>query len=106
MKQHITLSQLNELSEKGKEKLRKWWKPEEGDMCVTNTGYEVFIGEHVDYERFQAFMADLPLLSIGQMIEFLEVHGNDCYTVFDIWWHMKMELCDALWEAVKEVLEK
>lgn len=35
MKQHITSEQLNELSDKGKEKLRKWWKPEEGDWFAT-----------------------------------------------------------------------
>lgn len=100
MKQEITVEQLNELSPKNLIKIKRW-----------------ALKRH--------YYADL---SIGQMIEFLEEHtgGND----FDIRIHSagsgwkkpgqrlvdinglpvneiedEEELCDALWEAVKEVLE-
>jgi len=89
MKQHITVKQLNELSEKGKKRLRKWWDKDE---------------QYVKHYP-------LPLLSIGQMIEFLV--KNDA---FDDNWQGSVilpcrfdeinKLCDALFSAVKEVLEK
>lgn len=103
MKQHITTEQLNELSEKGKGKLREWWKPKVGD---------------------------LPLLSIGQMIEFLDeqidkhnqkVDENDegeyieysIERLLDRCWRLNgyfktieySNLTDALFSAVKEILE-
>ena len=114
MKQNISAEQLNELSNGGGEKLRKWWKPRWGDL------YKSKYGEHVIEVEGQGNPAlsgteddygdDLPLLSIGQMIEFL---GDDWYfevfTANDIGDVLKSydgELCDSLWEAVKEVLEK
>lgn len=33
MKQNITLDDLNQLSDNGKEKLMAWWKPESNDLC-------------------------------------------------------------------------
>lgn len=102
MKQHITIEQLNELSEKGKEKEQiyreNWYKT-------------VYKGDQVN--RWSQHM----FWNIGQMIEFLEhnhldqiehvVHwtGNICE------WRVnkkekKEEICDALWEAVKEVLNE
>lgn len=94
MKQNITKDQLNELSEKGKEKIRGWqMEPYKG------TWYEGELS---------------PLLSIGQMIEFL---GDFCIDVDLSNGKLNgtgyitearedgMELCDALWEACKEVLE-
>lgn len=157
MKQHITVEQLNELSEKGKEKLRKWWKPEYGDyyayhrhtykgiwkysehIYIDQMGYDIVdptIGS--DNEPGER---DYPLLSIGQMIEFLdddldsieyekmpdEYYGNLEYPRYEVSicnhekhiictecgkdktgcykFYSNIELCDALWEAVKEVLE-
>ena len=87
MKQHITAEQWEELNQVGKMAITEWW----------------------------AFNRDCDsrLLSIGQMIEFLDnvdidvrlnkgrqrslgyINGN----------RKEKELCDALWEAVKEVLE-
>ena len=93
MKQHITPKQLNELSEKGKERLRKlaWDSP---------------------YEVTEENKNGLPLLSIGQMIEFLREK-----TTITIYMETLIigvneakieykELSDALWKACKEVLEK
>lgn len=102
MKQHITAEQLNELSEKGKKKLRKWSQNLDSSFDLTE-----------DNDN------GLPLLSIGQMIEFLQQHHlktdpmNMTITYSSSllsWWFKDekqyRELCDALWEAVKEVLEK
>lgn len=90
MKQHITIEQLNELSSDADFKLRGW---------MDSKGYGGY-----DY-----------LPSIGKMIEFLgtswmvnnrnsigewEVERRDGMESFE-----NSELCDALWEAVKEVLE-
>jgi len=109
MKQYIFESDLNQLSEKGKEKLGKWL--EKKGFCNIISGH---------------------LLSIGQLIEFLEDYDNydfgiydggfiyryreykkqkdGSYKKFNYKWHIgaieNKELCDALFEAVKEILEK
>ena len=172
MKQHITVEQLNELSEKGKKRLQKWWKPKNGDFVVFKqinaqeefllTGiddnhasmlwfcpseptdssyasgkskiveneYAVAIvdgnnDEYAEYHKYSEIKNILPLLSIGQMIEFLDEHykwkkyfsmtHHGLWSIIDgsytqplegrcAWG--KGELCDALWIGVKEVLEK
>lgn len=102
MKQHITTKQLNELSEKGKKALWKWAKDKEF--------------EHFGY--WDKGNRDLPLLSIGQMFEFLDEHyallslekrgGNKPYWIFGTCekYEKNKSPVDTLWEAVKEVLEK
>lgn len=113
MKQHISLEQLNELSEKGKEKLGIW----------TKSYYEKH-SEHeattFSAEEFMGIKPFLRQLSIGQLIEFLDEHNiaNDMWFNDKEWHigtvgicdidneynHSHAELCDALWEAVKEIL--
>jgi len=109
MKQHITDKQLKEVIGKGYQRLYEW---------------------ATKFPRNYT-----PNLSIGQMIEFLDEHWikleqefdkddddkgeftDRClYRCADGCWHVDdpvdnnqgehFELCDALWEAVKEVLEK
>ena len=115
MKQHITVKQLNGLSKEGKEKLRSWWKPLGNDYLYSPT-YEMgrktgkwAIGINCNewardwnkkkMQRFEWVRETLPLLSIGQMIEFLgdkwiyKHAGND-------------KLCDTLWKVVRGVLEE
>jgi hypothetical protein len=140
MKQHITVDQLNELSDKAKEKLRGWWKPEEFDLVLVRMD-SVKENRHVDHIFTYSELSqvkkpeyikkdNLPLPSIGQMIEFLDDHDflhdgtfeNGTINKFEkfnsnlsgkgefIGWGVmyedsKPELCDALWEAVKQVLE-
>lgn len=102
MKQHITKTQLSKLSSFGKGKLRKW------------------LDENRKYKKFPYLIIPfvggtglLPLLSIGQMIEFLgqelSLFGTpDGYWAVDIpspEQKQSKELVDALWEAVKEVLK-
>ncbi len=128
MKQHITTKQLNELSEKRKEKLREWWKPKEGDWVAYYEAGEspvpykyktLIIGNNLKLEKKRKNVC--PLLSIGQMIEFLGDNKVKLFFTFnnDIGWagggtryssitlekHGKDELCDVLWEAVKEALK-
>ncbi|HEC67024.1 MAG TPA: hypothetical protein ENI23_17240 [bacterium] len=110
MKQHISTKQLEELSEKGKKKLWKWWKPQRGDIYLVHDEYEKEDGlnwstEVYDGEDLSDRVA-FPALSIGEMIEFL---GGDIFVIaMDIVGKKrgKLELADALFEAVKEVLEK
>ena len=140
MKQHITVKQLDELSKKGINNLKKWWKPEwwhlfvwtkeglkgiNGDggvergaenMLWTNyttnpknsKGYQ-YIVEHKNKGWI------LPVLSIGQMIEFLDGYGLDdvghsgrdwAVNMYTIRGKINKELCDALWEVVKELLNE
>jgi len=155
MKQRITIDQLKELSVEGKEKLRKWWNPEEGDR-FTSENTEGVWGNQGKYkylfnseEKIVALDTGpgvgpmwivgtaeaYPLLSIGQMIGFINEHQkNTEWTIKFIRLHSKHkflkgypkhllkkvwlmfgegndvqisndELCDALWMACKEVLE-
>ena len=101
MKQHITIEQLNELTEDKLDKLTLWMI-------------------HNDY-----YNNDGICFNIGQMIEFLDEQGKltinkgqgmngddslvDYYTV--VFGHKSLlkakdidNLCDALWEVVKEQL--
>ncbi len=101
MKQHITPNQLNELSDKGKKALSKFVKNKSWDVEYSDPTFTV---------------VKLPLLSIGQMIEylgevekFITVDNHYGWVVTqgedEIVTGMRIdELCDALWEAVKEVL--
>lgn len=97
MKQHITVEQLKELPLKSKQKLQTWWDINYKEETI------------ILYEMQDGFD---PILSIGQMIEFLDEHNE-----YEDWWEDLFypsgkdvlpkydgELCDALWEAVKEVL--
>lgn len=167
MKQHITVEQLNELSNSGKKTLREWWKPKEGDWYFIPKGIQygsgygmweetrweeetihclgygevgegggggdrkymsdikfesILYGEYGDDNYFEIPVKNVyPLLSIGQMIEFLDEHTEGNYQIQrngerdgwrlnsdDISFNEKgsKELCDSLWEAVKEVLEQ
>ncbi len=122
MKQRITVEQLKELTGDQQSKLRAWYKLEEGDWFYRSTiGETGFYGELESWDDagvdiLKHEIIDLPLLTIGQMIEFLSSGMED--TIFhprESGWqvnHMKKfgsirhELCDALWETVKKVLKE
>ena len=125
MKQHITIKQLNELTTEEKNYLRKWWKPKKGDKFYSNNYSNVygglFYGElsspiiAESYEPDKVYFAggegegrekDLPLLSIGQMIEFIgDEYINVLYSSEFIT-TQATKVCDELWEMVKwELLE-
>jgi len=99
MKQHITVEQLNELSENGKSNLVDWYN------------------ENNKLPVFQPIPETDLLLSIGQMIEFLDKNNDTNWEIrlhkprYDVRTYLSEEedhgeLCDALWGAVEEVLEK
>lgn len=112
MKQYITEEQYNELSENQK----KTW-----EKSMRNKGYtmEKVYGPPGQY---WPFIPDsiLNFPSIGEMLEFLGDHTNGIYSypvIEDedgkkylqskyINGNTLEDLCDWLWEAVKEILEK
>jgi hypothetical protein len=110
MKQRITVEQLQELTEEQQQKLREWWEPQDGDMFFRNNRIQICdIGYHHDKDEC------LPLLDIGQMIELLldkcgknlniyQCKNFNTITVTTFKEYFAQELCDSLWEAVKEVL--
>jgi len=115
MKQHITIEQLNELS--NKDKFRKhFWKIYDGDLLVYGD-YKGNIEKEIHVFEYGMIPADesdfgYKLLSIGQMMDFLENSNPTYYTnIFMIHEDGQVqkgyagELCDALWEDVKELLE-
>lgn len=108
MRQHVTPEQLAELTPEQQEKLREWWRPEDGDWFA-------------DYEKDECVVLKdevvswhcpdnncLPLLSIGQCIELLGIdkvfricQGSILAATYD-----GRELIDALWDIVKIHLSK
>jgi len=102
VKRRIDVSQLNELTDGQKQKLREWWKPEPGDWYYSpcNDGtyqpYGLYMWHDDGIEKYKP----LPALDIGQMIELLQ----NCEKYpghISIW---DGNLCDNLFEKVKEVL--
>jgi len=90
MKQYIIEKQLNELSKKGLEKYKKHCHEKNIHKYSLN---EVMIGDEL-----------LPLLSIGQMIAFLDEKKPDPSYLLD---GVTLEnICDELWEEAREVFEK
>jgi hypothetical protein len=120
MKQRISIEQLQELTGEQQQRLREWWKPQEGDWYHDKTYGESYYGMEVggyDVYTLKPAIDDLPLLNIGQMIELLENKNpslkieNNYYDEIDpdsfIWGvdgKRADNFCDALWNAVKKVL--
>jgi len=112
MKRRITVEQLQELTEEQQQRLREWWKPEHGDWYL-----QYWIDDEPSLLIYDShtYLDDmfLPLLDIGQMIELLSEKGMVGIEQWNGYWKAfyrnslqthKGELCDALWQAVKEVL--
>lgn len=100
MKQHITLDQINELNEKSKQKLQSWWDKNYKEETLS------------DYEMQYGYD---PILSIGQMIEFLDkkvyqiAFQDNGFTLRDRKFNIiskNNNLCDALWSACKDILNE
>lgn len=113
MKQTITFDQLNELSPEAIKKLQQYFNRD-------------LITKKPIPEKYW-WSVSPSQLSIGEMIEFLTNNGKNFSMGYDRnpdmwtfvsgkWWANSKgeikdgqeypELCDALWEAVKEVLEQ
>ena len=130
MKQHITVEQLMELTEEQQQRLRELWKREFGDVFyITDYKDNKEVQMQVMDRVWQLIVKDyrkefLPLLSIGQMIELLDNKTNElrkkdypteqddktdndiAITLSDIYKTLREgnDLCDVLWQAVKQVL--
>jgi hypothetical protein len=134
MKQHITKDDLNKLSDEHKERLREWWNPQKWDIAVW--GESEFPVSKLEADRIVDAVEEnsyvvneyghddsyplnqcIPLLSIGQMIQFIEENKPLLKGIsknrFNQWFvniengmlGYKDELCDALWEATKQLLK-
>lgn len=122
MKQRITIEQLEELTDIQKNYLREWWKPQRYDWIRNCKGSESVIiyieedGRIEDddciYDHIGEGLLSLPLLTIGQMIEYLSVSEQPMMEFKDGQWEVfhrgptfnSVELTDALWEGVKRRL--
>ncbi|UJF34247.1 hypothetical protein [Paenibacillus hexagrammi] len=105
MKQRITQLQIAELSSEQTDKLRSRWKPQEGDYIA--------IGDHEEmiyYLNGVDRIKSLPLLNVGQILQFLSEHGRiHAMHQDDREWvvndrYRAGELCDALWQALIDCL--
>lgn len=130
MKQRITIEQLKELTTAQQLKLQESWEPRDGDWIAQLSNNYMMLIEQGSMEvspKDTIKYSFLPLLSIGQMIEFLtapdeanaENHANnpgmggeDSDAVgsevpdFRISWKPDEELADLLWESVKDALQE
>jgi len=123
MKQRITTQQLEELTDLQRQSLRKWYVVGEGDYIAwKNNSRQKKYNVDLNYNDSEYGYVDepnskltgkweAPLLSIGQMLEFLDI----CVIYLENeagWWGIKTteslqdiepvpELCDALWEVIK-----
>lgn len=123
MKMRILSSQLQELTPEQQEKLRKWWKPQEGDWWKPISSDEPqLLADHLkecchrekcghdSLEDWGAYLGKhcLPLLSIGQMLQLIDESNHFIRYQFIVGRSSKArlpsEFCDELWQAVKEIL--
>jgi hypothetical protein len=120
MKQHITIDELNNLTAEQTERLREWWNPKLGDFyydTVTKTESLFDYDMENEFKENNREYRMRPLLSIGQMIELIQdkkpLLKGISKNRFDKWFinidngmlGYKDELCDALWETVKQLLK-
>ena len=114
-KRRITIEDLNQLTEEQKVKLCEWWKPTKYDLYIDDKHDIHGIYSYEDGECNSLDMPDgipysickkmdcLPLLDISQMIEIIGWQSLEsiCIKMYCV---EKANLCDQLWEEVKEVL--
>jgi hypothetical protein len=140
MRQYITATQVQELSEPAWQVLAEWFEgreeqygddvvhvyiPEEKDGQLKGEFHDLWGSEH-EFEYPEEYVGKLcnhkgtiiPLLSIGELIEFLDKHNNDdlAYrmrlithaggTRFNQWSFETEELLPTLWKGVKAILER
>jgi hypothetical protein len=133
MKRRITEEQLMELTDEQKQRLREWWKIGKGDI-FHSTHFSGLYDYHIAIDVYNYTILDwitgveldkdtcLPLLDIGQMIDLLTQREGfpnlyiSNYPGVKTWELTYIcnpnieaeiettELCDALWESVKQVL--
>lgn len=108
IKQNITSQQLEELTDYQMEKLFDYWWNDEVKPRNKHTPTE-----YIEYGIGTKYK--LPLMSIGDMVEYLYykncniqiTHDNYMATELNVNFtnvYYESELCDVLWKAVKEIL--
>jgi nitroimidazol reductase NimA-like FMN-containing flavoprotein (pyridoxamine 5'-phosphate oxidase superfamily) len=114
MKQHISVEQFKSTDERIIEKIVKdIYEDTENETLYFSERHITFLdSENKSY--FRVLIKNITeLIDIGKMIEILKKHYKDEWTnvIFyatmhgDVYERENNELCDALWEAVKYVLE-
>lgn len=119
MKQYMTKKQLNELSPVAKRKLREWWIDNHrglnmGTVTSANNCYQFYEGDVIRFMWSDDMTEIYPLLSIGQMIMFIDEYDKGRYLVkLNGGWITEEdginpipELRDALFKVVKGILEQ
>jgi len=117
VKQRIEPTDLEVLTDAQKQRLRELWEPQVGNFMLVDT--VVRLVTTINNNRFGVYLFYyttgccqkqdcLPILSIGQMIEILQKNNisNDLLSYCNTY-IMRIEcedICDALWQAVKEIL--
>jgi hypothetical protein len=101
MKQEITKEQFNELSGQAQERLLQWVHEKQYDPFLTIGQIMEFLDEYGQH-RYGIDPLDTEDMPHGWMVK---VYAPDVQEGF---WYgtANKELCDALWEAVKEVVEQ
>ena len=101
MKQEITKEQFNELSGQAQERLLQWVQEKHYDPFLTMGQLLEFLDEYRQH-RYGIDPVATDDMSHGWMVK---VYAPDVQKGF---WYgtANQELCDALWEAVKEVVEQ
>lgn len=107
MKKRITREQLQELSEEQQKLLTINWTPEVGDYIVDllkNDQKDYFVTNAENISNRKPYLQNVPLLSIGQMIEILQNSGIQIFLDGTHWYDD--DICDKLWEEVKRVVNE
>ena len=102
MKIHVEVQDVEKLPKEERSILDDWWEPKIGDMFYYTTNGR----EDVVTHDGMSFVFSFPLLSIGQMWQFLGERNHPVTFTIDLtnkehW----INLCDELWEEVKGVLK-
>jgi hypothetical protein len=105
VKKRITREQLQELSVEQQKTLTIKWTPEVGDYTVDllkNDPKEYFVTNAENMSDRKPYLQNIPLLSIGQMIEILQNSGTQIFLDGTHWYDN--DVCDKLWDEVKRVV--
>lgn len=131
--QTISVEQFKLADKTVQSEIIKWWKPSEYDIVAnfSSTGFVKEIGEsgvlcywsNEKYEKWQQKEELIPLLTVGQLIEFIESkteyyleikydESNDYGYIFNIGlrdmkhYSRYVDLLKALWELAEVICEK
>lgn len=104
----IPEDQFNNADEKIKDEVYKWWEENIsiGDLFYNNIGYCID-GYVSETQSKEAILGNTtPLLTVGQMIEFLEWKTGGSTEIKITCVNSKETLLETLWEEVQEVCKK